>query len=86
LTDVDDLVVDFFAGSNTTGMVAEDLRRRWLAFDADLGYLAASAFRFLPPSTAHETSRTIHEQLSNEVEIDLARFGVGEELELRLGG
>src|SRR5712692_9052613 len=35
LTDSGDLVVDPFAGSNTTGSVAEDLDRRWLAFELE---------------------------------------------------
>lgn len=47
LTDPGDLVVDIFAGSNTTGWVAEKERRRWLAFDLERAYLAASAFRFM---------------------------------------
>lgn len=47
LTEPDDLVVDFFAGSNTTGAVAEAEGRRWLAFEERLDYLAASAFRFM---------------------------------------
>jgi site-specific DNA-methyltransferase (cytosine-N4-specific) len=46
LTDLGDLVVDPFAGSNTTGAVAEKLGRRWLAFDINKGYVAASAIRF----------------------------------------
>lgn len=46
LTDEDDLVVDPFAGSNTTGRVAQDQRRRWLGFDLDDGYVSASRFRF----------------------------------------
>lgn len=46
LTDPDDLVVDIFGGSNTTGSVAERLERRWLSFDLDRSYLAASSFRF----------------------------------------
>ena len=33
-------------GSNTTGMVAEALERRWLAIDTDATYLEASKFRF----------------------------------------
>ncbi len=49
LTEPDDLVIDIFAGSNTTGAVAEAERRRWLAFDVSLDYLAASAFRFTDP-------------------------------------
>jgi DNA modification methylase len=47
LTEVGDIVLDIFAGSNTTGAVAEALGRRWIAFDNEQTYLAASAFRFL---------------------------------------
>lgn len=47
LTDVGDTVLDIFAGSNTTGAVAEALGRRWIAFEINRVYLAASAFRFL---------------------------------------
>jgi site-specific DNA-methyltransferase (cytosine-N4-specific) len=46
LTDEGDLVLDPFAGSNTTGATAEKLERRWLAFDLDEEYLRASKFRF----------------------------------------
>ncbi|HLG36611.1 MAG TPA: site-specific DNA-methyltransferase [Nitrososphaera sp.] len=47
LTDEGDLVLDIFAGSNTTGAVAESMRRQWLAFELDHKYLAASAFRLV---------------------------------------
>ena len=47
LTEPGDLVLDFFAGSNTTGAVAEKAGRRWITFDSDKGYLEASIFRFL---------------------------------------
>jgi DNA modification methylase len=47
LTDPGDIVLDVFAGSNTTGAVSESLSRRWLAFELERLYLAASAFRFL---------------------------------------
>ena len=33
LTDEGDTVIDPFAGSNTTGLVAEGLRRRWIAME-----------------------------------------------------
>jgi site-specific DNA-methyltransferase (cytosine-N4-specific) len=46
LTQANDLVIDPFAGSNTTGAVAEQLDRRWLAFDEVEEYLRASRFRF----------------------------------------
>lgn len=46
ITGPGDLVLDPFAGSNTTGRVAEDLERRWLAFEIEDAYLRASALRF----------------------------------------
>lgn len=47
LTDEDDIVLDIFGGSNTTGSTAEALKRKWLTFEMNHEYLAASAFRFL---------------------------------------
>jgi site-specific DNA-methyltransferase (cytosine-N4-specific) len=41
-----DIVLDPFAGSNTTGRVAEDLGRRWISIDIEPGYVTASAVRF----------------------------------------
>lgn len=46
LTDLDDVVLDPFAGSNVTGEVAEMLQRRWLAFELVEEYLQGSRFRF----------------------------------------
>ena len=46
LTDDGDLVLDPFAGSNTMGMVAEALMRKWIAVDNVEEYLSASKFRF----------------------------------------
>jgi site-specific DNA-methyltransferase (cytosine-N4-specific) len=46
LTQPNDLVVDPFAGSNTSGAVAESLDRRWLGFDEVEEYLRASRYRF----------------------------------------
>jgi DNA modification methylase len=40
------VIVDPFAGSNTTGRVAEDFGRRWIAADLNEGYVRASAVRF----------------------------------------
>jgi len=50
LTDAEDLVVDPFAGSNTTGAVAEQLHRRWLAFEVEPKYVETSRLRFGPES------------------------------------
>lgn len=46
LTDEGDLVLDPFAGSNTTGFVAQSLKRKWIASEVLEEYLAASKFRF----------------------------------------
>jgi DNA modification methylase len=46
LTDPDDLVLDIFAGSNTTGETAERLGRRWISADISAEYVAASILRF----------------------------------------
>lgn len=47
------LVVDPFAGSNTTGAVAERLQRQWLSFEAEPRYVENSRLRFgLVPSDA----------------------------------
>ncbi len=46
LTDDHDIVMDPFAGSNTTGAVAGCLNRRWLAIEATQAYIEASRLRF----------------------------------------
>lgn len=46
LSDEGDIVLDPFAGSNTTGQAAEMARRRWLAFEIDETYLTGSLYRF----------------------------------------
>ena len=52
LTDEGDTVIDPFAGSNTTGLVAEGLRRRWIAIERVSEYLEASRVRFERSSTS----------------------------------
>jgi len=46
LTRPDDIVLDPFAGSNTTGAAAEALGRRWLAIEAEEQYITGSRGRF----------------------------------------
>jgi len=46
LTSDDDIILDPFAGSNTTGAVAEKLQRRWIAVENVEEYLSSSRFRF----------------------------------------
>jgi site-specific DNA-methyltransferase (cytosine-N4-specific) len=63
LTDPDDLVVDIFGGSNTTGQVAEVESRRWVAFEALPEYVAASSFRFLEKDTPLELMKSIYSKI-----------------------
>ncbi|MBD2084264.1 site-specific DNA-methyltransferase [Trichocoleus sp. ST-U3] len=63
LTEPGDTVLDIFAGSNTTGAAAEALQRRWIAFEQNPSYLAASAFRFLDPNENIEAASKAFENL-----------------------
>ena len=65
LTDPGDIVLDIFAGSNTTGSVAEDEKRRWLSFEERIDYVAASAFRFVSKGFSEEQARKAHNQIMN---------------------
>lgn len=46
LTDENQVVLDPFGGSNTSGSVAESLKRRWLAFELEPRYVENSKLRF----------------------------------------
>lgn len=46
LSDEGDMVCDPFAGSNTTGALAETLNRRWLSIEIDREQFLASSLRF----------------------------------------
>jgi len=46
LTSESDVVFDLFAGSNTTGSVAESLNRKWISSEMSREYLEGSIFRF----------------------------------------
>ncbi len=73
LTEPGDLVVDIFAGSNTTGSVAEGEGRKWLAFEERLDYLAASAFRFFPESATDADLKAAHSAILTGKTADLRR-------------
>lgn len=54
LTDIGDLVLDPFAGSNTTGYCAEKNGRRWLSIEACDDYVQQSRLRFFEPELQAE--------------------------------
>ena len=73
LTDPEDLVLDIFSGSNTTGQVAEELGRRWISMELSREYAALSAVRFMDGWS------------DDEVRASVARLDAGETIEIDLG-
>ena len=73
LTEPGDLVLDIFAGSNTTGNVAECEGRKWLAFDERLDYLAASSFRFFAEAATDSELKVAHNAILQGKTTDLRR-------------
>ncbi|MDR1162326.1 MAG: site-specific DNA-methyltransferase [Candidatus Accumulibacter sp.] len=71
LTDPDDLVVDIFGGSNTTGQVAETEGRYWMVFEAHPEYVGASAFRFLDQGMAPEFMKNIYDRIVSGESVNL---------------
>jgi DNA modification methylase len=65
LTDEGDLIVDPFSGSNTTGAVAEELGRRWIAVEARADYVDGSRGRFA----------VLREQVAGSDRSDMGRTG-----------
>ena len=73
LTEPNDIVLDIFAGSNTTGEAAEDNQRRWIAFEIDRQYVAGSALRFIE-STSESEIKFAFDNLMNQKTIDVDIF------------
>ena len=47
LTDENDIILDCFSGSNTTGYCAELAKRRWIGIEVDKEYYMGSKYRFM---------------------------------------
>lgn len=71
LTERGDVVLDIFAGSNTTGQVAESLDRRWLSFELSREYVGTSAFRFLDRCNTSADIREIFDRIEGGETVDL---------------
>lgn len=67
-TDENDLVIDIFGGSNTTGKSCEDMRRKWKTFELNKEYLAASSFRFIENI---DDSFNIYNDIINEKVVEI---------------
>jgi DNA modification methylase len=66
LTEPNDLVVDIFCGSNTTGYVCELEKRRWMAFEERKDYLSASVFRFMQDKPIEEIKAIFNELMAED--------------------
>jgi len=82
LTDPGDLVLDIFAGSNTTGSAAESIDRYWLAFESCREYVAASSFRFLRREVDVERMREIYMDIEAGRTVDLAPYSAPTQMQL----
>ncbi len=60
LTEPGDLVLDPFAGSNTTGAAAERLQRRWIAVEPEVDYVLGSWGQFFPPQEELDAQRRLN--------------------------
>lgn len=74
LTEPGDVVLDIFAGSNTTGQAAEKAQRRWLAFEERMDYLAPSVFRFLPKELPTEIMSEVHKRVATGETMNLDKY------------
>lgn len=74
LTNRDDLVVDIFGGSNTTGRVAEAEGRRWYSFELDRDYVALSAFRFLEKGTTPAVMQRLFDDIRAGESVSLGDY------------
>jgi site-specific DNA-methyltransferase (cytosine-N4-specific) len=73
LTDEEDVILDIFGGSNTTGFAAEALKRKWLTFEMNRQYLGSSALRFLEGHSTETVKRVFGELNSSQ-----ANYFIGE--------
>ncbi len=55
-----------FSGSNTTSHAAEELSRKWISFEQEKQYVAASIFRFLPQEFSLQANEIYNQLLTEE--------------------
>lgn len=74
LTEPNDLVLDIFGGSNTTGQVAEAEGRRWMTFEAQPDYVGASSFRFLDKMTSPDAMSDLYNRIVSRESVNLDEY------------
>jgi len=80
LPDPSDLVVDIFAGSNTTGAVAERLQRKWVGIETRIDYVSASTFRFIDRGVSKNRLKEIYASVKSGNKFDLEAYQGSESL------
>lgn len=86
LTEPGDVVLDIFAGSNTTGQVAQAERRRWLSFELSREYVGSSAFRFLDGQNTNGEMREIFNRIAEGETVDLDEYRAQREFPRAVAG
>jgi site-specific DNA-methyltransferase (cytosine-N4-specific) len=71
LTNPGDVVLDIFGGSNTTGRVAEMENRRWITFEQNPDYVAASSFRFMEKHSSAQELQQVYNAILKGEALDL---------------
>jgi len=74
LTEPNDLVVDIFGGSNTTGQVAQAEGRRWMSFEAVPEYVALSSFRFLDKGVPAPAMQRLYDDIMAGITADIENY------------
>ncbi len=74
LTEPGDLVLDIFAGSNTTGRAADRMARQWLSFDESLEYLKTSVFRFIDGMSESAAEKVLSKLENPDADLLLPRL------------
>lgn len=85
LTEPNDLVVDIFGGSNTTGQVAEQEGRRWETFESSREYVATSSFRLLDKNTPVDVMESLYSRIHHGESVDIESYLRQTRLDLREG-
>lgn len=80
LTEPNDLVVDIFSGSNSTGYAAEANRRNWISVESEIEYVAGSVFRFLDKGISNKKMREAYHAIKKGYSISLDEFSMNREL------
>lgn len=68
----EDVVLDIFSGSNTTGIAAEKLKRKWISFDKERDYVASSSFWFVKLDKADEIRGLYDYMMDGNNKVDLS--------------